>query len=144
MQLMEANPAKAVLIEKVKDTEFSVLANAYSNQGMFAWAMGCDKTRTGLEMVARSKGRNYRLKVKAMTYRKGGIFQHCTIGGLHPWYTDHMLQLPAIEADLFNGLKQGGIDVREVRCPLGGLSNIAYAKINPLGAAIPSRRWASC
>ena len=46
---------------------------------------------------------NYRLKVKAMTYRKGGIFQHCTIGGLHPWYTDNMLQLPAIEADLFNG-----------------------------------------
>ena len=77
---------------------------------------------------------NYRLKVKAMTYRKGGIFQHCTIGGLHPWYTDNMLQLPAIEADLFNGLKQGGIDVREVRCPLGGLSNIAYAKIHPLGA----------
>ena len=62
---------------------------------------------------------NYRLKVKAMTYRKGGIFQHCTIGGLHPWYTDNMLQLPAIEADLFNGLKQGGIDVREVRCPAG-------------------------
>ena len=28
----------------------------------------------------------------------------------------------------------GGIDVREVRCPLGGLSNIAYAKIYPLGA----------
>ena len=77
---------------------------------------------------------NYRLKVRAMTYRKGGIFQHCTIGGLHPWYTDNMLQLPAIEADLFNGLKQGGIDVREVRCPLGGLSNIAYAKIHPLGA----------
>ena len=44
-----------------------------------------------------------------------------------------MLQLPAIEADLFNGLKQAGIDVREVRCPLGGLSNIAYAKIHPLG-----------
>ena len=56
-KLMEANPTKAILVEKVKDTEFSVLANAYSNQEMFAWAMGCDKTRTGLEMVARSKGR---------------------------------------------------------------------------------------
>jgi len=315
-KLMEANPTKAILVEKVKDTEFSVLANAYSNQEMFAWAMGCDKTKTGLEMVSRSKGRmkwetvktapckevilkgddvdltrlplflhhdrdghaytndnlfiskhpdtgvydwgiyrsmfrtrneksvdmtctshrqrihamaaaakgqnlevaivlggptidkisalvgvttdtddfevlgafygapakmvkcetidvmvpanaeivlecelmaleglifdegpygeftgmygggikhNYRLEVKAMTYRKGGIFQHCTIGGLHPWYTDNMLQLPAIEADLFNGLKQGGIDVHEVRCPAGGLSNIAYAKIKPLG-----------
>ncbi|HYG43289.1 MAG TPA: UbiD family decarboxylase, partial [Bordetella sp.] len=77
---------------------------------------------------------NYRLNVKAMTYRKGGIYQHCTIGGLHPWYTDNMLQLPAIEADLFGGLKSAGIDVREVRCPAGGLSNIAYAKIHPLGA----------
>ena len=56
-KIMEAHPTKAVLIEKIKDTEFSVLANAYSNQDMFAWAMGCDKTRTGLEMVARSKGR---------------------------------------------------------------------------------------
>ena len=56
-KLMETNPTKAILVEKVKDTEFSVLANAYSNQDMFAWAMGCDKTRTGLEMVARSKGR---------------------------------------------------------------------------------------
>ena len=44
-KLMEANPTKAILVEKVKDTEFSVLANAYSNQDMFAWAMGCDKTQ---------------------------------------------------------------------------------------------------
>ena len=27
-KIMEANPTKAVLIEKIKDTEFSVLANA--------------------------------------------------------------------------------------------------------------------
>ena len=77
---------------------------------------------------------NYpRSMVKAMTYRKGGIFQHATIGGLHPWYTDNMLQLPAIEADLFNGLQAGRHRRHEVRCPLGGLSNIAYAKIHPLG-----------
>ena len=44
-----------------------------------------------------------------------------------------MLQLPAIEADLFNGLKQGGIDVLRGALPAGGLSNIAYAKIKPLG-----------
>jgi 2,5-furandicarboxylate decarboxylase 1 len=43
---------------------------------------------------------NYRAKVRAMTYRKGGIYQHATIGGMHPGYTDNMLQLPAIEADL--------------------------------------------
>lgn len=76
---------------------------------------------------------NYRAVVKAMTYRKGGIFQHATIGGAHPWYTDNMLQLPAVEADIFGALKFAGIDVKEVRCPLGGLSNIAYAKIKPNG-----------
>ena len=77
---------------------------------------------------------NYRPVVKAMTYRKGGIFQHCTIGGLHPWYTDNMLQLPAIEADLFNGLKQWPASTsRRCAARLGGLSNIAYAKIKPLG-----------
>ena len=88
---------------------------------------------------------NYRLKVKAMTYRKGGIFQHCTIGGLHPWYTDNMLQLPAIEADLFNGLKQGGIDVHEVRCPAGRPVQHRLCQDQAAGRrAIPSRRWASC
>ena len=316
-KILEANPTKAVFIEKIKDSEFSFLANAYSNQDMYAWAMECDKTQTGLKMEDKAKGRvkweivdtapckdvilksddvdltllpmflhhdrdghaytndnlliskhpdtgiydwgvyrsmfrskneksvdmtctshrqrihamaaaakgqnleiamviggpildkisalvgvpgntddfevlgsfygapakmvkcetidvvvpanaelvlecelmateglvydegpygeytgmygggikhNYRLKVKAMTYRKGGIYQHGTIGGLHPWYTDNMLQLPAIEADLFGALKLAGIDVKEVRCPAGGLSNIAYAKINPLGA----------
>lgn len=316
-KLMEANPTKAVLIEKVKDCEFSVLTNAYSNQDMFAWAMECDRTQTGLQMVARSKLRqkwevvdtapckdvilkgddvdltrlplflhhdrdghaytndnlfiskhpdtgvydwgiyrsmfrskdeksvdmtctshrqrihamaaaakgqnlevamviggptldkiaalvgvpgdtddfevlggfygapakmvkcetidvmvpanaelvlecelmaleglifdegpygeytgmygggikhNFRLKVKAITYRKNPIYQHCTIGGLHPWYTDNMLQLPAIEADLFGALRLAGIDVLEVRSPAGGLSNIAYAKIRTLGA----------
>lgn len=72
-------------------------------------------------------------KVHCMTYRKGAIFQHATIGGMHPWYTDNMLQLPALESDIFQALKQSGIDVLEVRSPAGGLSNIAYAKINTNG-----------
>ncbi|HEV7734268.1 MAG TPA: UbiD family decarboxylase [Candidatus Binatia bacterium] len=76
---------------------------------------------------------NYRCVVTAMTYRKGGIYQHATIGGRHPGYTDNMLQLPAIEADLYGGLKMAGIDVKEVRAPAGGLSNIAYARIHPNG-----------
>ena len=77
---------------------------------------------------------NFRAIVKAMTYRKGGIYQHATIGGQHPWYTDNMLQLPGIEADLYGGLKSAGIDVLEVRAPAGGLSNIAYARIRTHGA----------
>lgn len=315
--LIEQNPTKAILVEKIQDSEFSVLMNAYSNQDMYAWAMECDKAHTGLKMVEKAKSRvpwvtvdtapckevilkgdevdltrlplflhhdrdghaytndnlfiskhpvtgvydwgvyrsmfrskneksvdmtctshrqrinamaaaaqgknlevaiviggpildkisclvgvpsdtddfevlgsfygvpaqmvkcetidlvvpvnaeivlecelmaleglsfdegpygeytgmygggikhNYRIKVKAMTYRKNGIYQHGTIGGLKPWFTDNMLQLPAIEADLFGALKAAGIDVKEVRSPAGGLSNIAYAKINPLGA----------
>ena len=315
--VLAANPTKAVLIEKITGSEFSFLANAYSNQDMYAWALGCDKTQTGLRMVELSKGRikwqmvdtapckevilkgddvdltrlpmflhherdghaytndnmvisrhpdtglydwgmyrsmfrtrnektfdmtctshrarinamaaaakgknleiavviggptldkiaalvgvpsdtddfevlgnfygapakmvkcetidcivpanaelvlecelmategwvydeapygefpgmyggglkhNIRAKVKAMTYRRNPIYQHVTIGGLKPWYSDNMLQLPAIEGDLFAALKLAAIDVKEVRCPAGGLSNIAYAKIKPRGA----------
>ena len=77
---------------------------------------------------------NFRAVVRCMTFRKGGIYQHATIGGQHPWYTDNMLQLPAIEADLYGGLRMAGIDVQEVRADAGGLSNIAYAKIRTVGA----------
>ena len=48
---------------------------------------------------------NFRAVVKAMTFRRNAIFLHATIGGARPWYTDNMLQLPMIEADLFAGLK---------------------------------------
>jgi hypothetical protein len=48
-----------------------------------------------------------------------------------------MLQLPAMEADLFGALKDSALDVREVRADPAGLSNIAYAKIR-LGSR-PSR-----
>lgn len=315
--VMEANPTQAVLIENVKDSDFQFLSNAYSNQDQYAWAMGCDKSQTGLKMVETAEGRiptvtvdtapckeviltgddidlsllpmflhhdrdghvytnddfvvsknpdtgvpewgiyrsmwrtkneklfdmtctshrarlnaiaaaekgedleiavviggpildhiaalvgvppetndfevlgafygeaakmvkcetvdlevpanaeivlegklmateglawdegpygeypgmygggikhNFRFKVTAMTFRKGGIYQYASIGGEHPWYTDNMLQLPAVEADLFGGLQMAGIDVVEVRAPNGGLSNVAYAKIRPRGA----------
>lgn len=72
-------------------------------------------------------------KVNCITHRKNAIYQHATIGGNHPWYTDNMLQLPALEADLFYALQKAGIDVKEVRAPAGGLSNIAYAKIKTIG-----------
>lgn len=72
-------------------------------------------------------------KVHCITYRNNAIYQHATIGGNHPWYTDNMLQLPALEADLFYALQKSGIDVKEVRAPMGGLSNIAYAKIKTIG-----------
>jgi 2,5-furandicarboxylate decarboxylase 1 len=76
---------------------------------------------------------NPRAVIHCMTYRKGAIYQHATIGGKHPGYTDNMVQLPMIESDLFNGLQRGGINVVDVRCPAGGLSNIAYASIKTVG-----------
>jgi 2,5-furandicarboxylate decarboxylase 1 len=76
---------------------------------------------------------NPRVVISCMTFRKNAIYQHATIGGKHPGYTDNMIQLPAVESDLFNALGQGGIDVVDVRCPAGGLSNIAYASIRPRG-----------
>jgi 2,5-furandicarboxylate decarboxylase 1 len=77
---------------------------------------------------------NVRAVVKAITHRKNGIFQYATIGCGHPWYTDNMLQLPAMEADLFGALKDSALDVLEVRADAAGLSNIAYAKIRKQGA----------
>jgi 2,5-furandicarboxylate decarboxylase 1 len=76
---------------------------------------------------------NPRVIIHCMASRKGGIYQHATIGGCHPGFTDNMVQLPAIEGDLFDGLRRGGINVLEVRCPAAGLSNIAYARIKPQG-----------
>ncbi len=77
---------------------------------------------------------NVRAVVKAITHCKNPIFQYATIGCGHPWYADNMLQLPAVEADLFGALKDSALDVLEVRADAGGLSNIAYAKIRKQGA----------
>jgi 4-hydroxy-3-polyprenylbenzoate decarboxylase len=80
-------------------------------------------------MYGRGLHHNPRIVYHCMTYRKNPIFQLATVGGGQPWFTDNMIQLPAVEGDLFRGLKAAGIDVLEVRCPEGGLSQIAYAKI---------------
>jgi 4-hydroxy-3-polyprenylbenzoate decarboxylase len=76
---------------------------------------------------------NPRVVIHCMTYRKGAIYQTATIGGAHPGFTDNMLQLPAVESDIYGALCAGGIHVLDVRCPAPGLSNIAYARIKPQG-----------
>ena len=55
-RVMEDHPTTAVLVEKVTGCEFSFLANAYSNQDQYAWAMGCKKAETGMKMVEASQG----------------------------------------------------------------------------------------
>src|SRR5271165_5288735 len=56
-RVMEDHPTTAVLVDKITGCEFSFLANAYSNQDQYAWAMGCKKAETGMKMVEASLGR---------------------------------------------------------------------------------------
>jgi 4-hydroxy-3-polyprenylbenzoate decarboxylase len=72
---------------------------------------------------------NNRVVISCMTYRRGGIYQQATIGGLHPWYADDMLLLPLLEGEIFDAIRRAGIDVLEVRADAGGLCQIAYARI---------------
>src|SRR5262245_7743584 len=55
--VMEAHPGKAVFVERVKDCEFSFLANAYSNHDQYAWALRCQKNELGLKIAELAKGR---------------------------------------------------------------------------------------
>src|SRR6516225_856761 len=57
IRVMEDHPTTAVLVEKINGCEFSFLANAYSNQDQYAWAMSCKKSETGMRMVEASRGR---------------------------------------------------------------------------------------
>lgn len=55
--LMEANPDKAVFVEKVRDSSFPFLAIAYGARSMYALALGCDESKIGAEIAARSARR---------------------------------------------------------------------------------------
>ena len=55
--VMDQNPGKAVYVEKVKDCQFSFLANAYSNMDQFTWALDCNRSEVGPKMAALARGR---------------------------------------------------------------------------------------
>ena len=55
-QVMEDHPTTAVLVEKITGCEFSFLANAYSHQDQYPWAMGCKMSETGMRVVEASLG----------------------------------------------------------------------------------------
>lgn len=76
---------------------------------------------------------NNRFIVDCITHRKGAIYQHATIGGLHPGRTDMYAFQPAIEGDLYLALQRAGILVQNVYLPPAGCSNIAYASIKTRG-----------
>ncbi len=76
---------------------------------------------------------NCRFVVDCITYRKGGIYQYATIGGLKPGLTDMMIVNVALEGDIFTALRNAGLQVLDVYMPSGGCSNIAYARIRTRG-----------
>ena len=49
-QIMEANPMKAVYVEKVKDCQFPFLANTVGVRELYALALGCDRGQVGQQI----------------------------------------------------------------------------------------------
>lgn len=56
-KLAEDNPNKALLVENVKDCEFSFLTNGYCNQDQFAWALGCKKGEVAIRVARAAQTR---------------------------------------------------------------------------------------
>jgi 4-hydroxy-3-polyprenylbenzoate decarboxylase len=76
---------------------------------------------------------NWAVVIDCITYRRGAIYQHSTIGGLHPGRTDNYAFQPTIEGDLHVALQTSGLLVQNVHLPPGGGGNIAYASIKTRG-----------
>ena len=55
--LMEQYPKQAVLVEKIKYSEFSFLANAYATHEQYAWALGCKRNESGARIAELAKRR---------------------------------------------------------------------------------------
>ncbi len=53
--LMESNPNTAIYVEKLKDSAFPFLANAYGARPMYALALDCDIKDVGVEIARRSE-----------------------------------------------------------------------------------------
>ncbi len=70
---------------------------------------------------------NNRVVIRCMTYRKGAIYQHATIGGRAAGQTDVAVEALKAEGTLYQALKNAAIDVLEVRAESVGM--VAYAKI---------------
>jgi 4-hydroxy-3-polyprenylbenzoate decarboxylase len=77
--------------------------------------------------------RNWNVIIDCITYRKGAIYQHATIGGLHPGKTDMYAFQQAIEGELFEKLQRAGILVQDVVAPADCGGNVAYARIKSVG-----------
>lgn len=76
--------------------------------------------------------RNPLIKIKAITRRRDAVFVSATHGGLYPGWTDLHVMFPIIELDIYQALRQAGIDVRAVRLHPGSGGMWSTVSIKPL------------
>jgi 4-hydroxy-3-polyprenylbenzoate decarboxylase len=73
---------------------------------------------------------NCRVIIDCITYKKGGIYQHASIGGRDPAHTDCGIGVAMAPAIVTQGLRNAAIDVLDARA-MGPIGEICYAKIRP-------------
>jgi len=76
--------------------------------------------------------RNPKLRIKAITHRKGAMFHSATHGGPHIGWTDCHVIGPIYELDLLRALRAAGLDVKGVRLVAAAGFNWGVAKIKTL------------
>lgn len=72
---------------------------------------------------------NCRLVIDCITHRKNCVFQHATIGGMLPGYSDMQVMNIAMEAEIMKAMKNAGLDVLDIFMPPGSCMNILYARL---------------
>ncbi len=87
--------------------------------------------------------RNWKVEIDCITYRKGAIYQHATIGGLHPGKTDMYAFQQAIEGELFAQLERVGLLVMDVVAPADCGGNVATRRLRYARAEMLCRHWGS-
>jgi 3-polyprenyl-4-hydroxybenzoate decarboxylase len=75
---------------------------------------------------------NWNMVVDCVTYRRDAIYQHASIGGLHPGRTDtSKVCAAAVEGELYMTLRHVGLHVLDVHVPEATCAEVAYARIKP-------------
>jgi len=72
---------------------------------------------------------NCRLVIDCITHRKNCVFQHATIGGMLPGYSDMQVMNIAMEAEIMKAMKNAGLDVLDIFMHPGSCMNILYARL---------------
>jgi 2,5-furandicarboxylate decarboxylase 1 len=78
--------------------------------------------------------KNPYLKIQAITSRKNPVYQSATHGGRHLAYTDFFVIIPQIELGIYQAMRSGGIDVKQVRIVEESAGMVCYISIQTRAA----------